>query len=127
MNTETLQALQGSIAKWAAIVDSTDAVDAGGSNCPLCKVFDRGLECKGCPADKGQGACVDTPYVEWGEHQINNHSGLLVSSAGRVWHRFENCNACLNLAKAERDFLISLLPPGNFALPFRILMGLVES
>lgn len=40
MEAETLIALQGSIAKWQAIVDGT-GTEQGPANCPLCLKFNR--------------------------------------------------------------------------------------
>jgi hypothetical protein len=68
MPPETLTALQGSIAKWQAIVDGT-GVDNGAENCPLCQLFhadfrtDEEFGCSGCPvSEAGHHGCGGTPY-----------------------------------------------------------------
>jgi hypothetical protein len=64
MDADTLKALNGSIAKWEAIVAGT-GVDNGPSNCPLCHMFWRFPNCcKGCPVSEKTGftGCVNTPY-----------------------------------------------------------------
>ncbi len=93
MNSETLEALKGSIAKWEAIVAGT-GFDNGADNCPLCGLFnnadDPETDCDGCPvAEKsGHKYCGGTPYtkfVPWGG---------------------------IKAAQEELDFLRSLLPAG---------------
>lgn len=105
MDEKTLTALQGSIAKWRAIVDGTGA-DDGPCNCPLCKMFLLGADgkvfrrdserCKGCPIpeETGQISCDGTPYWEYVEAE----------EAGADKDELQP------LAQAELDFLISLLP-----------------
>ena len=94
MNSETLEALKGSIGKWEAIVAGT-GFDNGVDNCPLCGLFnndetnDSETDCDGCPvAEKsGHKYCGGTPYTQflrWG----------------------------IKAAQEELDFLRSLLPAG---------------
>lgn len=72
MNPETLEALQGSIAKWEGIVAGT-VEDEGVDNCPLCQRFHTcfrnipGECCEGCPVDEASNnrGCVFTPYDEY--------------------------------------------------------------
>lgn len=70
MDSKTLKALKGSIAKWEAIVAGT-GVDKGPSNCPLCLAFwDNSMgevSCLGCPVRDatGEDGCVGTPYEKW--------------------------------------------------------------
>lgn len=93
MDPETLAALRGSIQKWRDIVAST-GTDQGGSNCPLCQVFNSRMSprvCSGCPVMErtGRRLCASSPYEDYLEDEsIKN-------------------------AQAELDFLISLLPPGE--------------
>lgn len=94
MDSATLAALHGSIAKWRGIVAGT-ATDEGILNCPLCQLFtwlvdDRG-ECAGCPVRDATGSdnCIGSPYENYCE-----------------------TNSIAD-AQAELDFLISLLPPGE--------------
>lgn len=93
MSPETLAALRGSIAKWQHIVAGTET-DQGGTNCPLCRIFNSLMTprfCIGCPVmgRTGRRVCIGSPYEDY----LKNEST-------------EN-------AQAELDFLISLLPPGE--------------
>lgn len=104
MNAETLNALQGSIAKWEAIVAGTGS-DKGWRNCPLCQLFnnpneDREYTCGGCPVVAAVGAteCEDTPYYEW------------VDIFGMLELKEANTPERQALAQQELDFLRSLLP-----------------
>lgn len=104
MNVETLNALQGSIAKWEAIV-AGNGVDRGWANCPLCMRFnnpetDNEEECGGCPVaeEVGMTACEETPYYEWAE----------LFAVGQP--KAANTPERKALAQAELDFLRSLLP-----------------
>lgn len=70
MKAHTLKALQGSIAKWEAIVAGTGE-DDGVDNCPLCLLFhpDKNpgkRNCGGCPVQKatGKAFCNGSPYRE---------------------------------------------------------------
>ena len=98
MDDRTLAALNGSIAKWQAIVAGTG--DEGGIfDCPLCALFHpkrnpdpERLPCAGCPVMQrtGQAYCAGSPYDEWNEGPDNDDE---------------------RIAKEELAFLISLLPP----------------
>lgn len=107
MDSETLEALRGSIAKWERIVAGTD-IDRGCENCPLCMKFNtRWLDrdsygknqCAGCPVAEavGEHGCEGTPYME----------GRFVRTQcdGR-----ESYQPTKETAEAELDFLRSLLP-----------------
>lgn len=101
MDTETLAALRGSIAKWRAIVEGTGE-DKGIDNCPLCLKFNsrypaKNLGCNGCPVYQrtGQDSCSGTPYDEY----LSDKRGTT------------------ELAQAELDFLISLLPEADPEAP----------
>lgn len=68
MDERTLTALQGSIAKWEAIVAGTGK-DGGPLNCPLCREFhpdyrtDHSTNCEGCPiATAGFAGCANEEY-----------------------------------------------------------------
>lgn len=107
MNIHTLTALQGSIAKWQAIVDGT-GVDLMAENCPLCKAFQdepdgRGEGCNGCPvsAATGQDGCGGSPYDQWSDYffELRIHPRKVIDEESK------------RLAQAEVDFLKSLLPP----------------
>lgn len=104
MNTDTLKALKGSIAKWERIVAALDS-DRGVYNCPLCTLFHPmmgGAGCKrGCPvaAATGQENCCGTPYEEYCE----------LREESDCWNEDE----LERLAQAELEFLIGLLPAGE--------------
>lgn len=103
MDEPTLIALQGSIAKWQAIVDGT-GVDDGTENCPLCLMFygDFG-GCAGCPVNEHTSCsfCKATPYEDWCD--------LFVTDRYAV-PKIADTPARKQAAQAEVDFLKSLLP-----------------
>lgn len=107
MDAATKEALEGSIAKWQAIVDKT-GFDEGFKNCPLCEKFmenDKGLRlCSGCPVSNltGMIGCIGTPYNSWIRYQ-EEHDGGWVTKVFNV--------ESARLAQAELDFLISLREP----------------
>lgn len=109
MNKRTLKALQGSIAKWQAIVDGT-GVDKGIKNCPLCLLFNNddtfiAHVCVGCPVMErtGKRFCRDTPHEKW-------VANCKPSDELNVW--VPGGERGLEAARAELDFLKSLLPEG---------------
>lgn len=102
MDDEKLNALQGSIAKWEAIVAGTGE-DHGWKNCPLCVMFnqpDSDHDCSGCPvADSvGEHGCEETPYIEWAEAFAGREPKIATTPERKA------------LAQAELDFLRSLVP-----------------
>ncbi len=112
MDTETLTALRGSIAKWEAIV-AGKGVDLGADNCPLCRRFNdyvnpnAGRFCAGCPValEAGLPRCEGTPYDRYQaaeEAMCDNED-----EAG--YHE----NAMAAAAKDELAFLKSLLPENS--------------
>jgi hypothetical protein len=103
MTPKTLTALQGSIAKWEAILAGT-AQDEGTNNCPLCLVFWRN-DCRGCPVRErtGQTLCEGSPYDAWASHW-NEHPAIAWTASDPETRR---------LAVAELEFLTSLLPKTN--------------
>ena len=93
MAPDTLEALNGSIAKWEAIVAGT-GVDKGVENCPLCKRFFFNC-CQGCPVnDVGGYGCIGTPYDQWCALEVDK----VTNDEEREY------------AQAELNFLKSLLP-----------------
>ncbi len=102
MNKEIKVALEGSIKKWERIVRSTQAIDYGDTNCPLCKLFFPIDKCGGCPvAEKSNNwACENTPHEDWANHQEKEHDS--------EYHRQPYCKECLRLAREELKFLESL-------------------
>lgn len=115
MDDRTLAALKGSIEKWEKIVAGTD-MDRRSDNCPLCAEFingdeERGIDgCSECPVMKAStfSGCRETPYDEWATHQKKDH----LSPDWRLppWQIEPGCAECSRLARAELDFLRSLLP-----------------
>ena len=104
MDKRTLKALKESIKKWEKIVAGKGG-DRGGGNCALCELFaEEG--CIDCPVyiKTGKCDCSDTPYVEWHDHQTNNHFDGF-SEIYKI-----ECPKCKELAQKELEFLKSLLP-----------------
>jgi hypothetical protein len=67
LETVALKALQGSVAKWQAIVNGAGH-DDGPLNEPLCRAFLKDTDdCTGCPVKKrtGRDSCDGTPYEAW--------------------------------------------------------------
>lgn len=99
MEAATLKALQGSIAKWEAIVAGTGE-DDGAVNCPLCHLF--GDTCQGCPVMQktGQFNCGGSPYYKYAGaiHAYGTHSSEAIAAA-----------------QSELDFLRGLLPKEDAA------------
>lgn len=109
MDDQTLKALKGSIAKWEAIVAGTGR-DAGTKNCPLCKLFYFKKMCGGCPVfEKTQEPyCSGTPHQELADLPL---MGAYSSKGIAISDIAENSREHgLELAKAELEFLKSLLP-----------------
>ena len=98
MNREILRALKKSIEKWEKIV-AKEGVDRGSDNCALCQISPN---CKSCPV--GHFDCQNTPYKKWIIHHNYVHRR----------HPFQameiKCEICERHAKAELEFLKSLLP-----------------
>jgi hypothetical protein len=101
MDERTLIALKGSIAKWESIVAGTEA-DEGFNNCPLCKEFYHPFpnHCRGCPVRDATGEtnCGGSPYTDWAD---------LTDQFNTYWAVNPEL---VEAAKAELDFLRSLLP-----------------
>ena len=103
MAAETLEALRGSIAKWEHIVDGT-GLQLGPDNCPLCLRFNPMKNpsalsgCADCPVAQktGRPVCEGTPYDDYSEAEESDDDD---AEERMEFH-----------AKAELDFLKSLLP-----------------
>jgi hypothetical protein len=96
MTPEVEVALEGSIAKWRAIVAGT-GTDLGTRNCPLCKMFiDK--NCRGCPVRERTGfsRCQATPYGGYVSEVFQRGTGDLLARAA---------------ARKELEFLESLRVP----------------
>lgn len=99
MNAEALTALHRSIAKWKAIVAGTGTND-GPSDCPLCQLYNVNLpynvKCIGCPVMDRTGLqlCAGSPYLRYEEAEDEGADDEELK----------------HFAKAELDFLRSLLP-----------------
>lgn len=110
MDKRTLTALQGSIAKWKAIEEGR-GYDGYADNCPLCHVFlhadDTEVdneECVGCPIrNAGFPGCLGSPWSAW--DTLCRDLGRIIST-----HRTADTPALIAAARAEREFLESLLP-----------------
>lgn len=102
MDAETLEALEGSIKKWEAIVAGIGA-DDGRKNCPLCAMFYVKFDCKGCPVEAKTKleVCQGTPYRQWAVYQGMKGEQFPLTVFDTESQR---------LAQAELDFLISLRP-----------------
>ena len=98
MDEKTREALEGSIAKWQAIVHGTGG-DYGVSNCPLCALFYH-QECEGCPVADATGiiCCGGSPYDLFAGHDIW-YLGIKADT-----------EELQQAAQKELDFLISLRP-----------------
>lgn len=98
--------LLASIRKWEKIVVGK-GVDAGRSNCPLCKRYNRfhkhphpnEIECDGCPIFVSTRCryCEYTPYSEWCLHQDVVHNCEPPYTV--------QCPTCKSLAGQELAFL----------------------
>lgn len=107
MDEKTLTALQGSIAKWEAIVAGT-GTNGGTSDCPLCQLYNVNRlfvdKCRGCPVMDRTGLqlCDGSPYMgyEQAEEDCEDEEELE------------------KIARAELTFLRSLLPVEAPAISF---------
>lgn len=112
MDKRTKEALLGSITKWRAIVDGT-GMDYGSGNCPLCAMFYYQQyirqQCIGCPVrDRTRKRhCEGSPYIEW--LVAKRITGSPLGPPGDD----PGIEAVRAAARAELDFLVSLLPEGN--------------
>jgi len=100
MNKRALDAINGSIAKWEAIVAGTGE-DRGEGNCPLCHAFySLDDSCDRCPIAKkvGDSFCESTPYTKW-RRSFPDGKRLKANTPIRI-----------ELAKKELAFLKRLLP-----------------
>ena len=104
MNPKTLTALRGSIDKWRRI-EAGEIADLGTENCALCAEFIK-EDCADCPvlARTGDVFCQYSPYMKWGREQKNLEREI---SSGEWIADTPELKA---LARAEREFLESLLP-----------------
>lgn len=104
MDAKTLEAIKASIAKWEKNAEALGPIfyTTGISDCPLCKEFFAD-DCKGCPISEktGRSRCGESPYGE-------------AADARSAWWDFPSSFrrrvAAHNAARAEVDFLQSLLP-----------------
>jgi hypothetical protein len=111
MNKKTLHVLKLSIQKWRGVCRGKE--DHGVQDCALCQIFMKNGRCGECPVRQhsGKHSCFGTPYASWSTHHQANHN-----------YDFENglrkqkgCQECKTFARAELDFLKSLLPEGEKA------------
>lgn len=109
MDKQTLEALKGSIEKWRKI-EAGEGMDRGFDNCPLCGLFWFGAvhKCIGCPVYDltERTACYGTPYHAFSKwtQQTDRYAGHFKPLNPKVHKKG------VRLARAEREFLESLLP-----------------
>lgn len=98
MDERTLSALKGSIDKWRGI-EAGELEDNGIDNCPLCGLFYDGW-CEGCPVSERTGltVCEGSPYMQWADATYDDDIARADTPKLKA------------LARAEREFLESLLP-----------------
>lgn len=105
MDERTLEALKASIRKWDANANVSCFSDARilALDCPLCRVFagnddDKKTWCIGCPVKEKTGFddCRRTPYT-----------------AAKYAYGKRDLEDFVSKARAEADFLRSLLPEGE--------------
>lgn len=104
-----LKPLNGSIAKWENIVNSTNYHDLGYDNCELCQL--NGC-CNNCiiKIDTIVRNCRGTPYKDWESHQ-EDHDEMISNldlRKERIWSREVGCKECLVLSQDELDYLRNL-------------------
>lgn len=104
MDTETREALEGSIRKWEGVASGKKG-ERGTSDCPLCNKFFHQAEggyCVRCPvyARTGRPGCMESPWTNW----------IAASGWSAELGRCADTDAGRNAARAELDFLISLIP-----------------
>ena len=116
MDKQTLEALKGSIQKWEDVLEGH--VENGWKDCPLCDVYLNKLgSCNGCPISEyaRDGACRNTPYKRWTEHQD-------VAHYTRTYKQIY-CARCADIAREELEFLRGLLPKEEyFSVGDRVFM-----
>lgn len=97
-----IEAIKGAIRKWEQIAAGT-RVDGGVVDCPLCDWFYDDRRCDGCPVSERTkvGHCRGTPYVDW------------LTSFGAFGPDLADTPERKAIARAELDFLKSLLPDGR--------------
>jgi hypothetical protein len=117
MNPKALKALKASIHHWRENVaaERPEGVALGPDYCALCRAFqlpfsadsDRVFPCNGCPVKMrtGRERCNGTPY----EAAEDAHTAWYVTEG-----HYER-DGWREVAQAELDFLISLLPEGETA------------
>lgn len=110
MRKATLTALQGSILKWK-LIEAGELPDLGSESCDLCHEFKPHLtSCAGCPVEAftGESECERSPWVDWNHAQSSLRRYLWDDRAAPL--RVADSPKLAALAKAEREFLESLLP-----------------
>ena len=111
MNETTRQALLESIAKWEenAIAEAPEDVRIGARDCPLCTMFlnpFNKVHCFGCPVVEQTSAtsCSRTPYSKAFRSYLLWDDDPKSETPRTAFHE---------AARAEVDFLKSLLPKGQ--------------
>ena len=101
---ETIEAIKGSIKKWADITLNR-GYDKAASNCAICQLMDKyDLSCDSCPVyELLKKKCMDTPYGRWISHHELAHGGATVDPVREC-----KCPECSHLAYQEYKFLEEL-------------------
>lgn len=104
MKPEMLAALKESIKHWEenATDDGTEIyIDV--AHCALCKALRIGNGgCGDCPVYVAVGGCTNSPWFAVSDHLVKHHTS--------AYYTKHKCSECSRLAKAELEFLKSLLP-----------------
>jgi hypothetical protein len=123
MRPATKKALLASIEHWKQLeqVESTDEIKIGSNFCDLCKRFGKGCEkyyskskSERCPvfASTGFQGCINTPFLT-----ARLYANSFVYERFRLPADKDTKEKLLKIfheaAKAEREFLESLLPKGS--------------
>lgn len=110
MTKKALKALKQSIAHHERMLAGKEQPGErpNGKSCPLCQEFGNILDCRGCPIRKrtGRPCCEATPYWDDENFNLQDHWEVCTDSV-QTMVRWEQ------QAKAELEFLKSLLPKGE--------------
>lgn len=117
MNKKTLAALKASIQHWKEneAAESSDDVSVWGDYCALCQLFVvKNESCDGCPVAKrtGKEQCDGSP---WGaaRDEFKKWRWAYLADGQDSPRATEARDAFRTAARAEREFLESLLPEGE--------------
>lgn len=114
MNKKTLTALKASIQHWREneAAESSDDVSVWGDYCALCGLFVRPTDCcKGCPVAKrtGKENCDGSPWAA-ARDEFKKWRWAYLADGQDTPRVTQARDAFRAAARAEREFLESLLP-----------------